>query len=41
MVGLPVAMGNSPPQLKAVAEAVTLSDDVEGVAWLLERCVHG
>jgi hydroxymethylpyrimidine pyrophosphatase-like HAD family hydrolase len=36
-----VAMGNAHPELKAVADEVTLSNDDEGVALVLERILAG
>ncbi|MDG0813618.1 Cof-type HAD-IIB family hydrolase [Cohnella rhizosphaerae] len=37
--GYGVAMGNSPPEVKAVADAVTATNNEDGVALVLEACL--
>ncbi|MDQ7820244.1 MAG: Cof-type HAD-IIB family hydrolase [Armatimonadota bacterium] len=39
VAGLGVAMGNAPADLKAAADVVTASNDEEGLAEVIERCV--
>ncbi|MFC3800998.1 Cof-type HAD-IIB family hydrolase [Cohnella sp. GCM10012308] len=39
--GYGVAMDNSPPEVKAVADAVTASNNEDGVALVLEACLAG
>ena len=39
--GFPIAMGNATPEVKALAQAVTLSNDEDGFAVAIERHVLG
>jgi hydroxymethylpyrimidine pyrophosphatase-like HAD family hydrolase len=35
--GLGVAMGNAPEQVKQIANEITLSNDDNGVAWIIQK----
>jgi HAD superfamily hydrolase (TIGR01484 family) len=37
--GLPIAMGNATPEVKALAQAVSLSNDADGFAVAIERYI--
>ena len=39
--GLPAAMGNADPQLKALAKLVLPTNEEDGVAWALDRLTAG
>jgi hydroxymethylpyrimidine pyrophosphatase-like HAD family hydrolase len=39
--GFPIAMGNATPEVKALAQAVTLSNDEDGFALAIERYILG
>jgi Cof subfamily protein (haloacid dehalogenase superfamily) len=39
--GFPIAMGNATPEVKALAQAVTLSNDADGFAVAIERHILG
>ena len=39
--GFPIAMGNATPEIKAVAQATTLSNDEDGFAVAIERYILG
>jgi hydroxymethylpyrimidine pyrophosphatase-like HAD family hydrolase len=39
--GFPIAMGNATPEVKALAQAISLSNDEDGFAVAIERHILG